>query len=169
MNNNPVWGVGIANAIKDTINTMQPNILQIGTVKTINPISVKLNNGLIIPSDFLYISQDLMNHKMNAKFKIQQDKVSAKTVINGSPSATATITINPTKINDELGSHSHTGSSSVNMNSNLTATTSITQTGGTDQNTEIEFTAPLKVGDSVLLANIDDGQIYIIMNILKKL
>ena len=179
-------GAIFAEGIKKYINDNTASFSnEIATVSSVTPLRIKLISGLELDNRFLYIAGDLVQHKRKATFKIEQDKVTAKTTIGGSINSTATTDIsgNITAITtvDKLSSgdeHTHTAntvvnnnlSASTNVNStpNLNATTTITQTGGINQDTELTHGTLLNVGDLVIVCKISEGQKYVILNKIVK-
>lgn len=52
------------NAIKRMMNQNKPNTMIFGTVKTIDPSSIDIGNGIVLPKEFLFLGQMCRPHKV---------------------------------------------------------------------------------------------------------
>ena len=52
------------NAIKRMQNQNKPNTMIYGTVKTIDPLSIDIGNGIVLPKEFLFLGQNCRPHKV---------------------------------------------------------------------------------------------------------
>ena len=52
------------NAIKKMINQNKPNTMIYGTVKTVDPLSIDIGNGIVLPKEFLFLGQNCRPHKV---------------------------------------------------------------------------------------------------------
>lgn len=52
------------NAIKKMMNQNKPNTMIYGIVKTVDPLSIDIGNGIILPKEFLFLGQMCRPHKV---------------------------------------------------------------------------------------------------------
>ena len=52
------------NAIKKMMNQNKPNTMIYGIVKTIDPLSIDIGNGIVLPKEFLFLGQMCRPHKV---------------------------------------------------------------------------------------------------------
>lgn len=53
-----------ATAIKKMMKQNRPNTMIYGTIKTIDPLSIDIGNGIILPKEFLFLGQMCRPHKV---------------------------------------------------------------------------------------------------------
>ena len=64
MSNFDIEAKNLVNAIKRMMNQNKPNTMIYGTVKTIDPLSVDIGNGITLPKEFLFLGQNCRPHKV---------------------------------------------------------------------------------------------------------
>lgn len=64
MGNFDIEAQNFANAIKRMMNQNKPNTMIFGTVKTIDPLSIDIGNGIVLPKEFLFLGQMCRPHKV---------------------------------------------------------------------------------------------------------
>lgn len=64
MGNFDIEAQNFANAIKRMMNQNRPNTMIFGTVKTIDPLSIDIGNGIVLPKEFLFLGQNCRPHKV---------------------------------------------------------------------------------------------------------
>ena len=52
------------NAIKKMMKQNKPNTMIYGTVKTVDPLSIDIGNGIVLPKEFLFLGQMCRPHKV---------------------------------------------------------------------------------------------------------
>lgn len=147
-----------ANAIRKMMKQNRPNTMIYGTVKTIDPLSIDIGNGIVLPKEFLFLGQMCRPHKVKIPHTHQINGVtefaSASSVATD-PTLTqkGDLTFAGQGSLTETQGHKHDIKEQVTEN---------VHKEGTDfeEYVTIEIEPKLKVGDTVLMFAFNDYQKY---------
>ena len=64
MGNFDIEAQNFINAIKKMVKQNKPNTMIYGTVKTVDPLSIDIGNGIVLPKEFLFLGQMCRPHKV---------------------------------------------------------------------------------------------------------
>ena len=64
MGNFDIEAQNFINAIKKTVKQNKPNTMIYGIVKTVDPLSIDIGNGIVLPKEFLFLGQMCRPHKV---------------------------------------------------------------------------------------------------------
>ena len=173
MGNFDIEAQNFINAIKKMVKQNKPNTMIYGIVKTVDPLSIDIGNGIVLPKEFLFLGQMCRPHKVKIphthEYNGETEKATATsggTIVT--PLGTITPSPTPTKTSGDLSmnfagqgaltvtefsGHSHKIEKQV---------TEDVHKKGTDYEecVIIEIEPKLKVGDTVLMFAFNDYQKY---------
>ena len=143
------------NAIKRMMNQNKPNTMIYGIVKTVDPLSIDIGNGIVLPKEFLFLGQMCRPHKVKIPHthKYSGSTENGTTGISATTTATVGATPTPGVISIIDKGHTHDISNQE--------TDDVHKEGcGTDYEDYVilEIEPALKKGDTVLMFAFNDYQ-----------
>ena len=153
MGNFDIEAQNFINAIKKMVKQNKPNTMIYGIVKTVDPLSIDIGNGIVLPKEFLFLGQMCRPHKVKIPHTHQYNGKTEYGKANGAPGLVITTTGQATTTVVETQGHKHDIKEQV---------TEDVHKKGTDYEecVIIEIEPKLKVGDTVLMFAFNDYQKY---------
>ena len=153
MGNFDIEAQNFINAIKKMVKQNKPNTMIYGIVKTVDPLSIDIGNGIVLPKEFLFLGQMCRPHKVKIPHTHQYNGKTEYAKASGAPGMVVTTTGQATTTVVETQGHKHDIKEQV---------TEDVHKKGTDYEecVIIEIEPKLKVGDTVLMFAFNDYQKY---------
>lgn len=158
MGNFDIEAQNFINAIKKMVKQNKPNTMIYGIVKTVDPLSIDIGNGIVLPKEFLFLGQMCRPHKVKIPHTHQyngETEYSSASSVATDPTLTnkGDLTFAGQGSLTEVKGHKHDIKEQV---------TEDVHKKGTDyeEYVIIEIEPKLKVGDTVLMFAFNDYQKY---------
>ena len=158
MGNFDIEAQNFINAIKKMVKQNRPNTMTYGIVKTVDPLSIDIGNGIVLPKEFLFLGQMCRPHKVKIPHTHQYN---GKTEY----SSASSVATDPTLTNK--GDLTFAGQGSLteikgHLHDIKEQVTEDVHKEGTDfeEYVTIEIEPKLKKGDTVLMFAFNDYQKY---------
>ena len=158
MGNFDIEAQNFINAIKKMVKQNKPNTMIYGIVKTVDPLSIDIGNGIVLPKEFLFLGQMCRPHKVKIPRTHQyngETEYSSASSVATDPTLTnkGDLTFSGQGSLTEVKGHKHDIKEQV---------TEDVHKEGTDfeEYVTIEIEPKLKKGDTVLMFAFNDYQKY---------
>ena len=158
MGNFDIEAQNFINAIKKMVKQNKPNTMIYGIVKTVDPLSIDIGNGIVLPKEFLFLGQMCRPHKVKIPHTHQyngETEYSSASSVATDPTLTnkGDLTFSGQGSLTEVKGHKHDIKEQV---------TEDVHKEGTDfeEYVTIEIEPKLKKGDTVLMFAFNDYQKY---------